>query len=315
MNSKLRLVAERQGGVFSRRQAVSSGYTPKQIRARLGDGRWVRIRHGQYAEALDTTGVEPWVLARQDHLRLVHAAVNARRTAAVAISHQSALALHGLPLWGLDLSRVHITRRDDTTSGTVAGVQYHAGGLADADLTRAGGLVTTTAARAVFETACTTSFEAAVVSFDAALRDRSISAADVRRLLDATAYWPGSATARAALNFADLRSESVGESRMRVLFADHGLPAPELQVEFYDARGFVARVDFFIAEFNTVVEFDGRLKYADASGEVLVQEKIREDRLRALGLEVVRADWTDFHRPERLLTDIRSAFARSSQAA
>jgi len=57
VNSKLRVVAERQGGVFSRRQAVASGYTPKQIRARLGDGRWVRIRHGQYAEALDTTGV------------------------------------------------------------------------------------------------------------------------------------------------------------------------------------------------------------------------------------------------------------------
>jgi predicted transcriptional regulator of viral defense system len=315
VNSKLRLVAERQGGVFSRRQAVASGYTPKQIRSRLGDGRWIRIRHGQYAEPLDTTALEPWARARQDHLRMVHAVVNSRRAAPVAISHQSALALHGLPLWGLDLSCVHITRRDDTTSGKVAGVHHHAGGLVDADLARIGALITTTVARAVFETACTTSFEAAVVSFDAALRDHSISADDVQRLLDATAYWPGSATARAALNFADRRSESVGESRLRVLFADNGLPAPDLQVEFYDARGFIARVDFFFAEFNTVVEFDGRLKYAGATGEVLVQEKIREDRLRARGLEVVRADWTDLVRPDRLLTDIHGAFARARRAA
>jgi hypothetical protein len=154
-----------------------------------------------------------------------------------------------------------------------------------------------------------------VVSFAAALRRSSPDDADVRRLLDTTAYWPGSPTARAAFGFSDARSESVGESRLRVLMSDHGLPAPALQVEFRDGRGFIARVDFFFPEFNTVVEFDGRVKYADASGEVLVLEKIREDRLRASGLELVRADWTDLDRPDRLLTAIRAAFARSRRAA
>ncbi|GAA3101968.1 putative transcriptional regulator of viral defense system [Kribbella aluminosa] len=315
MNSNLEVVAARQGGVFSRRQALLSGYTPRQIRLRIGDGRWVRIRHGQYAERLDLAALEPWVAARQEHLRRIHAVVNSRRHRAVAVSHQSALALHGLPLWGLDLSRVHITRRGEPASGAVAGVQYHAGGLVDADLARVGGLVTTTVARAVFETACTTSFEASVVSFDAALRDHPMSADDVRRLLDATEYWPGSATARAALNFGDPGSESVGESRLRVLIADHGLPAPMLQVEFYDARGFIARVDFFFAEFNTVLEFDGRIKYVGASGEVLIAEKLREDRLRARGLQVVRADWSDLDTPARLLSDLHGAFARSRNAA
>jgi hypothetical protein len=315
VNSKLKVVADGQGGVFSRQQALLSGYTPKQIRVRLGDGRWVRIRHGQYAVRLDLAALEPWVAARREHVRAVHAVVNSRRGSDVAVSHQSALALHGLPLWGLDLGEVHITRRDESTSGQAAGVRYHAGGLVEADLTRVGGLVTTTAVRAVFETACTTSFEAAVVGFDAALRDHPPTPDDVRRLLDATQYWPGSATARAALNFSDPRSESVGESRLRVLISDHGLPAPALQVEFYDARGFIGRVDFYFPEFNTVLEFDGRLKYAGASGEVLIGEKIREDRLRGRGLEVVRADWTDLNRPDRLLADIRGAFARGRHAA
>ncbi|MGZ0153231.1 type IV toxin-antitoxin system AbiEi family antitoxin domain-containing protein [Kribbella sp. WER1] len=315
MNSKLAVVAALQGGVFSRRQAVFSGYSPAQIRQRLGDGRWVRIRHGQYAEKRDLTALEPWTRARHEHLQRVHAVVNSRRSSAVAVSHHSAVSLHGLPLWGLDLTRVHITRRDGTISGRIAGVHHHAGELSDADLTLAGGLVTTTVARAVFETACTTPFQPAVVVFDAALRSGSVAEADVRRLLEATEYWPGGPTARAALKFSDPRSESVGESRLRVLFADHGLPPPALQVEFGDSRGFIARVDFFFEEFDTVVEFDGRLKYRNASGEVLVLEKIREDRLRAKGLQVVRADWSDLDHPDRLLTDIQGAFARSRHAA
>ena len=167
----------------------------------------------------------------------------------------------------------------------------------------------------MFETACTTSFEAAVVSFDALLRDHAVGDDQLRRLLGMTEFWPGSATARAALNFADARSESVGESRLRVLLHVHGLPVPVLQAEFHDASGLVARVDFYFPQYNTVVEFDGRLKYGGGSAEVLVREKVREDRLRALGYQVVRSDWTDFDHPQRLVTDIRQAFARSQRGA
>lgn len=315
MNSKLTLVAEQQGGVFSRQQAISCGYTPKQIRSRLDDGRWVRIRHGQYAERLDLRALMPWDRAKQQHCRQVHAVANSWRRGAIAVSHQSAIALHGLPLWGLDLEHVHVTRLDKLTGGLVAGVRNHVGKLAEIDLTEVEGLVTTTVARAVFETACTTSFEAAVVSFDAALRDHAVSDDELRRLLGVTGFWPGSATVRAALNFADARSESVGESRLRVLMHTHGLPVPVLQAEFHDANGFVARVDFYFPQYNTVVEFDGRLKYGGGSTEVLVREKVREDRLRALGYQVVRSDWTDFDQPQRVVTAIWQAFARSQRAA
>ena len=135
MNSKLKLIAEQQSGVFSRSQAISCGYTPKQVRSRLDDGRWVRIRHGQYAERLDLSALAPWVRARQQHLRLVHAVVNSWHRSAIAVSHQSALALHGLPLWGLDLEYVQVTRLDGRTGGLVAGVRHHVGKLADIDLT------------------------------------------------------------------------------------------------------------------------------------------------------------------------------------
>jgi len=48
-----------------------------------------------------------------------------------------------------------------------------------------------------------------------------------------------------------------------------------------------------------------------AAAEVLWQEKRREDRLRALGLEVVRIVWADLYRPEALAARVRQAFARA----
>ncbi|MFI7062939.1 type IV toxin-antitoxin system AbiEi family antitoxin domain-containing protein [Kribbella sp. NPDC050124] len=315
MNPQLKVVAERQGGVFARRQAISSGYTPGQIRRRLADGRWVRIRHGQYCESLDLSALPPWEQQTHVHRRLVHAVMNSWRSGAIAVSHQSALALHGAPLWGRELGQVHVTRLDELAGGLLAGVRHHVGRLAEIDLTEVDGLMTTTVARAIVESACTASFEATVVSVDAALRDHAMDENDVRRLLGLIEFWPGSATARAAVSFGDARSESVGESRLRVLMHNHGLPVPVLQVEFRDSDGLIGRVDFYFPQYRTVVEFDGRIKYGGGSPEVLVQEKIREDRLRALGLQVVRSVWSDFDRPHRLVAGIRQAFDRAQRAA
>ena len=110
------------------------------------------------------------------------------------------------------------------------------------------------------------------------------------------------------MHFADGRSESVGESRSRVLTHDFGLPPPELQVEYYDADGLIGRVDFDFPGLSSVTEFDGRLKYAGASSDVLVAEKLREDRLRGIGLAVVRTRWSDLDHPRRTAARI----ARSS---
>jgi hypothetical protein len=272
------LVAAAQGGVFSRRQALNCGSTPEQIREHLVCGRWERVRHGQYAEVHDSATLTPWERRRAGHRRGIHAAVNSRRPGSVAVSHQSALVLHGLPDWGLSLDAVHLTRLDDRGGSRGAGVQEHVGRLSAQDLALADGRTVTTVPRAVIETACTSSFEAAVVVADAAARAHGIAEGVWPRLLGEVEFWPGSPTARQALSFMDPLSESVGESRLRVLMHAYGLPAPELQVEIHDADGFVARVDFFVREYGVVVEFDGMVKYGGGSASVLIQEKTREDR-------------------------------------
>ncbi|MET9272907.1 type IV toxin-antitoxin system AbiEi family antitoxin domain-containing protein [Kribbella sp. NPDC003557] len=315
MNVRLKLIAADQGGVFSRRQALASGYTPDQIVAYLRDGRWERIRRGQYAEPADISQLEPWQRAGWIHRRKIHAAMNSLRSGSVAVSHQSALVLHGLPTWALDLSRVHVSRIEGRSGGTVADVQHHLGRLALEDLTVVDGRVVTTAGRAVVETACATSFEAAVVGVDAALRAGGLSAEDMRRLVELTAFWPGSANARAALRFGDRLCESVGESRMRVFLYEQGFPAPVLQAEFRDRQGFIGRVDFYFPEYRLVLEFDGLLKYGGGEAVVLIGEKRREDRLRALGLTVVRSVWSDLDHPARLAATLRDQFAAARRTA
>lgn len=297
VNERLKLIAQQQGGVFSRRQALASGCTHEQIVRSLRDGSWERVRRGQYAEALDLTVLPPWERARLLHLRQVHAVMNAMRPGSVAVSHQSAMVLHGLPIWGLDLGCVHVTRVDGRSGGVVAGVQHHLGVLTDADLTVVHGRLATSAARAVLESACTTSFEVAVVGVDSALRAGHLEEDEVRRLQSVMAFWPGSAAARTALRFGNGLSESVGESRLRVQMYEQGLPRPRLQTEFHDRLGLIGRVDFDFDGYETVVEFDGALKYGGGSPEVMIREKRREDRLRAIGLTVVRIDWSDLDRP------------------
>ncbi|WP_405068681.1 type IV toxin-antitoxin system AbiEi family antitoxin domain-containing protein [Kribbella sp. NBC_01510] len=310
MNPELKTVAGRQGGVVSRAQALHAGYTAEQIRERLADGRWERIRHGWYAERLDPSGLAPWDQQLLRHHRLVYAAMHSMDRGSAVVSHHSALVLHGVPVWRVDLTEVQLTRSSGFRSGLKAGVRHHRGLLEPADLTTVEGLAMTSVARALVETAGATSFESAVVSADAALRDPAV-AADLPRLLEVTEFWPGGPTIRAVLAFADPLAESVGESRLRVLMRNEGLPSPVLQVVFEDADGFIARVDFYFPDHNTVVEFDGLLKYADGSRETLIREKVREDRLRALGLEVVRTTWIDLDHPARTALRIRQAFARS----
>ena len=77
----------------------------------------------------------------------------------------------------------------------------------------------------------------------------------------------------------------------------------------------VARVDLLVGA-RVILEFDGALKYADdPSGLSLFKEKLREDRLRALGFVVVRVSWADLTNPARLLARVYAALAAAERSA
>ncbi|MGH3425616.1 MAG: type IV toxin-antitoxin system AbiEi family antitoxin domain-containing protein, partial [Nocardioidaceae bacterium] len=195
---------------------------------------------------------------------------------------------------------------------TEGGVSHHNGMLTRNDVELVGGLPLISPARAVIETACQASFEAGVVTADSALHNGLVTASDLREALELARSWPGVREAGAVVGFADGRADRVGESRMRVLFKEQGLPEPELQVHLYDRTGqLVAIVDFLFKKERTVGEFDGRIKYGSDAPDVVFREKRREDRIRELRYEVVRACWPDLDHPRYTANRVRRRFPTS----
>ncbi|WP_144629041.1 type IV toxin-antitoxin system AbiEi family antitoxin domain-containing protein [Arthrobacter woluwensis] len=138
--------------------------------------------------------------------------------------------------------------------------------------------------------------------------------AAIRRLIEQVVSGPKRRKLEARLAFADGDGFLPGESLSRVAMYDQGFPQPELQSVFRDRSGLIGYTDFYWRTWNLVGEFDGDAKYVKPEylkgrtvSQVVMAEKTREDRLRRLGLTVVRWTWADVVQPERLATLLRSA--------
>ena len=174
----------------------------------------------------------------------------------------------------------------------------------------------TTPARTLVDIARAGDFTAAVVGLDHALSRRatpaqSLAKDDVIAVLQRYASSRGTARASAAVEFADGRSGSGGESLSRVGIFQLGFERPELQVRHPHPEGYYD-VDFEWPRRKdrppTIGEFDGVMKYLSKryrdgreAGEVVVAEKYREDILRGQGNGFVRWGWTEARKPVRLL--------------
>jgi len=296
MNPKLSVLTEARRGWFSRADAMAAGYSDSELRRRLRAGQWSRLSRDVYVEPSGWPASEPsWDRARRLHLLKTRAAIERMGEGAV-VSHQSAALLHGLPSWGLDLTKVQVTKPVGRARSDVL-ADVHRSRFEPGEVTVVDGLRVVSPARAIAETACASSYEVGVVLADAALHQRLVTPDALVATADRYRFWHGSPAARAAARFADGWSESVGESRLRVLMANYGLPAPRLQVEIRDQDGrLIGRVDFLLGV-RLIVEFDGAMKYGDAADAVLA-EKWREDRLRACGYRVLRVSWGDLDQPQ-----------------
>lgn len=290
----LAALASRQQGAFTRKQALHAGYDAGEARSHLRSGHWVAVRRGVYVEASLLRSVQPH--ARSRHRLLVAATLLVSEGSPVA-SHHSACAVLGLDT---------LDPLDDHVRLTRTGGESHAGKtmsiriapLDDDETTVVGGLPATSATRTVLDAARLWGFRQAVVTADHALRLGLTTPAQLVELAGRRPSWPRAGRVSQVVRFADGRSESVGESVARVVFAEEGVPAPLLQYEVHDAGELVARLDFCWKEQRVVGEFDGRIKYTDR--DALIREKRREDRLRALGWRFLRFGWEDLHRPRTL---------------
>lgn len=314
MNPVLYARAAIQNGIFLSSQARDAGFNDHEIWALRRSGIWTTVRRGAYAEtstweSLDDVG----------RYRMVVTAVVLQLKVPAVPSHQSAAAILGLPLWNIDLGTVHVTRGDLHSSRNEAGVHHHAAALSDDDLVEVDGIVVTNPMRTAIDVAREYPFEEAVVVADAALARVGNDKDQLLTTLDRMRDWPGARNAGRVSEFADGRSESPGESRNRVQFDRIGLPRPELQVVIISPDGYEDRVDFLFREYKTINEFDGRGKYerylrpGETPADVVWREKLREDRLRAQGHQMVRNVWSDLGRDDLVRRRNLEAFERAGR--
>jgi hypothetical protein len=309
VKAKLAVLTEQQGGVFSRQDALACGYTSSEIRTQLKTGSWRRLCRGQYTAQVIDPSMPPWIIGAEVH-RLASFAALRSMTGDVVLSHQSATVHYGLSTWGLDLSRVHVTRRDAASGRITRLVVQHNAQLPVGSVWLRDGHHVVAPARAVIEIACTAGLEPALAVADEALHKGLVSRRALEFALCDAESWPHASGAKQVVALCNGLSESVGESRLRLLLYNFGLPEPILQARIRRDGRLIARVDFLFPEYNTVVEFDGMMKYG-ADSAVLIQEKRREDEIRELGYQVVRVTWPDLDLPQRTVNRIQQAFVRS----
>ncbi len=295
-------LAATQDSMLTTRQARSLGVSPYLLERLVAERLLQHPTRGLYAvTALRANDPEA------AHGQLCQGALLLYPDA--VLSGVSAVIAHGLPVWGADLSRPVLRRPVDRARGAHGiRIRKHSGESVE---TPVGPAVPVDLA--LVEHAIDNGQVQGVCSADAALHRGLVSTENLQARVAAVGSWPRSSRARSMLAYVDGRSESVGESRTRVILVAGGVRlVPQVTIREPGSLPAI-RVDFLVEGTKVVIEFDGRVKYAGGDGRTLWEEKRREDRLRRLGYTVVRITWSDLENPGRLIASVRKAL-RSAAA-
>lgn len=286
--------------ILLRRELIAIGWNDRDIARSVRRGGLHKIRHGAYINSDRVTG-----FGDVQHARLRSRAVLRTVDPSSVLSHQSALLEYGVPLWGLDLADVHLTRTDRRHGRREAGQVHHRGPL-DADLvTICSGVPVVTPARAAVEVILAATPEVGLIVLCGVLHEGLATLDEVAQVAARSVRWPHSLHARLVLARADARLAGVGEARTWHLFFDQQVPRPEPQVEVFSSTGaLLGIVDFLWRRHRVFMEFDGAIKYTQhrLPGETLEQYLMREKRREesicaATGWVCIRISWADLGRP------------------
>ncbi|MBB4137162.1 type IV toxin-antitoxin system AbiEi family antitoxin domain-containing protein [Gordonia humi] len=278
-------------GIIHRDVALDAGISEKTIARAVHAGQLCVVARGRYVPTPVTHNDDADdVLYRA---RCVAAATGPGRP---VLSHDSAAAVHGLRLLGPDRGRVHVTTGRESGGSRRSRRIIHAGLLPSDDVVEIGGVLVTSLARTAVDVALAAgTFAQALTAFDGIVADHEVRE-QAARLLSAPRH--GIALVRRAHALADGRSESPGESWSRAQMIEARLPVMDLQVEYRLGSGGRAFCDFslddvFVGEFDGLVKYRRGMRRDEDPESIVIREKIREDELRDLGLDVGRWIWAD----------------------
>jgi very-short-patch-repair endonuclease len=271
---------------FNAQQALAAGLTRDQIRQRVRNGKWICVGRGHYLLASVIERPHLDAHARERVLHAGRAAAAARRHPGSVIAFESAAVIHQLPLWQPLANQVSLLVGPDRWTGRQGSTVLRFAHLPDGHV-EMGNPPITTPARTWLDVARTSTLAQALAVGDAGLRTRLFDEKALDRVLDEARALRGLPRAVVARAHVDGRRESPLESASWAYFVEHDIPLPTAQRVIIDGlKRFVARVDFWWDDVRLVGECDGRAKYLTVQD--VYAEKLREDRIRALGYSVIR---------------------------
>lgn len=279
-------------------------------------GEVVRLVRGIFVPRAVVERLGPW---DRELLRTVAAATRGR-------VRQPLCGISAARVWGVPILEdefapvVDALGWNDRATRRASDLRYWATADDEFRVVEHRGTLVTDLPRTISELAVRSTFGRAVTAIDWAVRMWRRPGApvatldDIRAAAEALSLVRGRARLERALAFADGRAESPGESWMRVLIHQLGFEVPDLQHEYRLDDGRRFRSDFRWSSIRLAAEFDGRLKYraGEARGgrsaeQVVVEEKDREDAVRATGDGMLRCVWDDLRDPRLLRHKLEAA--------
>jgi len=252
---------------FSLEEARHYGLTKHH----LVGASWRRIGPGFYA----------WRAIADDPI-VVLSAVHRRLPDSAAFSGRTAAWLHGLDMSPCE--PVEVTLSPYSRTAHVAGIAVRRAELSAADLSTRRGLRVTSAVRTLADVARYSPIVDAVAALDAALHQRILKLGQLQAWLESHWRFPGTSRLRRAIELADPPTESVMETRLRLLLVFAKLPRPQAQVPLYDDEGqFVARPDLYYPRQRLAIEYDG-----STHRKSLAADNRRQNRLINAGYRILR---------------------------
>jgi very-short-patch-repair endonuclease len=151
----------------------------------------------------------------------------------------------------------------------------------------------------------------AVAALDMALHRRLLKSDDLRSWVCAHPRYPGVAHLRRAIELAEPATESVMETRLRLLLVLGRLPRPHAQISLYDEFGdFLARPDFYYPHQRLALEYDGSTHRENLTGD-----NRRQNRLVDAGYRLLRFTAADvLSAPDSVVALVRRALAAESSS-
>lgn len=301
----------------------SQEHGSRQLSFRAASGELVRVRRGRYLPAKVWESLAPW-----EKYRMRIQAVDELARSSPIFARESAAQILGLPVIGIPRDVQTVIPSTAKGGQSSNGIRRLPAPELDPPPWEVDGLRVTQPHITARDLAVRLPLRRSLAAMDKVVSGKVLPNSPlnvpltftVAAIEEAIGFLPSAAQRRRALRVlgvANGLSQSPGESVSRAIMIENQFPPPALQVPLYDSAGLIGYPDFLWEELKIIGEFDGYEKYSaqgflqgKTPSDVVVREKRREDRLRAIGYTVIRWVWEDIRDPARLIDLLQRANIR-----